>query len=281
MAVRNNGTIATQAQAKAAATSREAGSSSRPGTIQQWIKTYKGQFARALPDVITPERFTRIALSAITSNPSLQECSTESLMGALMTAAQLGLEPNTPLGQAYLIPYNGVCTFQIGYKGMLDLAYRSGQVKSIQAHIVYENDIFEFEYGLNPKLRHIPAMGRRGRMTHAYAVFKLVNDGEGFQVMSEGDILEHAQRYSKSVNRGPWKTDFEGMAKKTVLKMLLKYAPMKSGFARAMSVDETAQIMTEPSGGSELEMQTAYITEDNGTMVDTATGDVVRGGAEK
>ena len=120
----------------------------------------------ALPSVMTPERFSRIALTAINGNPKLQEACVKSPMtflGALMTAAQLGLEPNTPLGQAYLIPYNNTrkvdgafvkvpeVQMQIGYKGLIELAYRSGEVTNIYAEVVYENDkyypIICFEHG--------------------------------------------------------------------------------------------------------------------------------------
>ena len=101
-----------------------------PKTIREYIKTMEPEIAKALPSVITPERFTRITLSALSTTPKLAECSPKSFLGAMMTAAQLGVEPNTPLGQAYLIPFRnkGVleCQFQLGYKGLIDLAYRSG-----------------------------------------------------------------------------------------------------------------------------------------------------------
>ena len=123
-------------------------------TIQQYIKSMEGEIKRALPSVITPERFTRMVLSALSTNPKLAACTPKSFLGAMMSAAQLGLEPNTPLGQAYLIPYRnkGVdeVQFQIGYKGLVDLAYRSGEVEVVQAQTVYENDKFECEYGLEP-----------------------------------------------------------------------------------------------------------------------------------
>ena len=96
-----------------------------------------------------------------------------------MQAAQLGVEPNTPIGQAYLIPYGNQVQFQLGYKGLIDLAYRSGEVQSIQAHEVHENDTFEYELGLNPKLKHVPAMKDRGPVILYYAVIKLKNGGEG------------------------------------------------------------------------------------------------------
>ena len=121
-------------------------------TMQMYIKQMEGEIKKALPSVITPERFTRMVLSAISVNPQLGACTPQSFLGAMMNAAQLGLEPNTPLGQAYILPYRnkGVleAQFQIGYKGLIDLAYRSGEVEVIQSHVVYENDEFECEYGL-------------------------------------------------------------------------------------------------------------------------------------
>lgn len=208
-------------------------------SIKDYIKVYEGEIAKALPSVMTPERFTRIALSAVSNTPKLGSCTPQSFLGAMMNAAQLGLEPNTPLGQAYLIPYGNQCQFQIGYKGLLDLAYRSGEVKMIDAQTVYENDEFEYELGLDPKLKHVPAMKDRGNPIYFYAVVKLVNGGYNFQVMSIDDVKAHGKKYSKTFNNGPWQTNFEEMAKKTVLKKALKYAPLKTEFVRQVSEDES------------------------------------------
>lgn len=118
-------------------------------TIPDMVKAMMPEIKKALPSVITPERFTRIALSALNNTPQLQQCTPMSFLAALMNAAQLGVEPNTPLGQAYLIPYknkgNLECQFQLGYKGLIDLAYRNGQMQTIQAQAVYENDWFYWQ----------------------------------------------------------------------------------------------------------------------------------------
>lgn len=207
------------------------------------LKRMHTQIEKALPSVITPERFTRIALTAYSRNEKLQECTAESFLGSMMQAAQLGVEPNTPLGQAYLIPYRnkGVMEvqFQFGYRGMIDLAYRSGEVQNIQAHEVYENDTFEYELGLDPKLRHVPALKDRGEVILYYAVFKLTNGGVGFEVMSKEDVEAFAKKKSKTYGTGPWQSDFDAMAKKTLVKRLLKFAPLKSDFVRAVTADET------------------------------------------
>ena len=207
------------------------------------LKRMHTQIEKALPSVITPERFTRIALTAYSRNEKLQECTPKSFLGSMMQAAQIGVEPNTPLGQAYLIPYRnkGVMEvqFQLGYRGMIDLAYRSGEVQNIQAHEVYENDTFEYELGLEPKLRHIPALKDRGEVILYYAVFKLTNGGVGFEVMSKEDVEAFAKKKSKTYGTGPWQSDFDAMAKKTLVKRLLKFAPLKSDFVRAVTADET------------------------------------------
>lgn len=214
-------------------------------TIPDMVKAMEPEIKKALPSVLTPERFTRIALSALNNTPQLQKCTPMSFIAALLNAAQLGLEPNTPLGQAYLIPYKnkGVleCQFQIGYKGLIDLAYRNGQMQTIQAQAVYENDFFEYEYGLEPKLVHRPVSQERGEVTYFYGIFRTVNGGFGFSVMSKFDMDSYAKTYSKAFSSeySPWKTSYDEMAKKTVIKQALKYAPIKTDFQRALSTDET------------------------------------------
>lgn len=214
-------------------------------SIVDMVKALEPEIRRALPTVLTPERFTRMALSAINNTPKLAECSPMSFIAALMNAAQLGLEPNTPLGQAYLIPYKNKgkmeCQFQIGYKGLIDLAYRTGQMQIIQAQTVYEFDLFEYEYGLNPKLIHRPGDGDRGEPTYYYGLFRTVNGGYGFEVMNKAAMDAFAAKYSQSYSSAysPWTGNYEAMALKTVLKKALKYGPIKSDFQKAVSMDES------------------------------------------
>lgn len=216
-------------------------------SIADLIKAMQPEIKKALPDVITPERFTRMALSALNTIPKLQECTQMSFLAALMNAAQLGLEPNTPLGQAYLIPYNNKgtleCQFQIGYRGLIDLGYRNPQMQIITAQAVYENDEFEYALGLNPRLEHRPALENRGEVRLFYGLFKLVNGGFGFEVMSREAVDTYARTYSRSFDSSysPWKTNYEAMAKKTVIKQALKYAPVKADFSKALSVDGTVK----------------------------------------
>ena len=266
---------------KAAARNNGALEKKRPSTMQDYIKTMEKEIAKALPSVITPERFTRITLSALSANPKLGECSPKSFLGAMMTAAQLGVEPNTPLGQAYLIPFKNKgqleCQFQLGYKGLIDLAYRSGEVSIIQAHVVYENDEFTFELGLNPDLKHKPAKENRGEPIWFYAIFKTKDGGYGFEVMSVQDVRVHAKKYSQAYGSdySPWAKNFEEMAKKTVLKRVLKYAPLKSDFVRQVASDET--IKTEISADM-YETPNQFIDVDYEVVpdgVNAETGEVI------
>lgn len=256
-------------------------SAQKQPTMQDYIKRMQGEIAKALPSVLTPERFTRITLSALSTDQKLQECTPQSFLGAMMTAAQLGLEPNTPLGQAYLIPYKNhgrpECQFQLGYKGLIDLCYRGGEVSTVQAHTVYANDEFEYELGLEPKLRHVPAKRDRGEPTCFYAMFRTRSGGYGFEVMSIDDVRAHARRYSKSYGSGPWQTNFEEMAKKTVLKRVLKYAPLKTEFVRGISADET--IKTRLDEDMLALPNEAYI-ETDGVAVDKETGEVMEDGSD-
>lgn len=247
-------------------------------TMKAYVKAMESGIKAALPSALTPERFTRIVFTALSTTPQLNQCTPQSFLGAMMTAAQLGLEPNTPLGQAYLIPFKnkGVleAQFQLGYKGLIDLAYRSGEVELVQAQCVYENDEFKCKFGLEPELEHIPADHDRGELVKVYALFKTKSGGFGFEVMSVDDVKAHAKKYSQSYNSSfsPWTRNFEEMAKKTVLKKCLKYAPLKSEFARGISADETIKTDLDKEM-YEVPDQTYFEAE--AVEVDTETGEVV------
>lgn len=260
-------------------------------TMKDWINKSQKAIAKALPSTITPERFTRMATTAVTMNPDLGKCTPASFIGAMLQAAALGLEPNTPLGQAYIIPFNNgkngnkEAQFQIGYRGLIELAHRSGEFKSIEAHVVYENDDFEYELGLEPKLKHKPAMKDRGEIVWVYAVYKLQSGGFGFEVMSKADINKHREKYSKAKGFSPWETAWEGMAKKTVIKQALKYAPLKSEFVKAMTnEDVTLNFKEELADTEEFVMpdeDSRYADEavdvEDVITVDPETGEVKEG----
>lgn len=257
----------------------------KQATMQGYVKAMEKEIAKALPSVITPERFTRMVFTALSTNPKLQQCTPNSFLGAMMQAAQLGVEPNTPIGQAYLIPYKNKgmleCQFQLGYKGLIDLCNRSGDIKDIQAHEVYENDLFEFEYGLEPKLKHVPTMKDRGEVIAYYAVFHTVNGGYGFEVMSKDDVIKHSQKTSQSYGSSfsPWTKYFDEMAKKTVVKKVLKFAPIKTEFFKALSTDETIKTnitdhMEDMPDETIIDVEAKDVTDEVLNNVDKETGEV-------
>lgn len=207
------------------------------GGIKAIVDKMKPQIVAALTGTaLSPERFTRVILSLISTNPKLANCTQSSFLAAMMSAAQLGLEPNTSLGQAYLIPYGNQCQFQIGYMGMIELAKRSGL--RVKARVVYENDQFEYVYGWDDDIKHYPAQGDRGEPIAYYAIYK-DKDGFGdFVVLSREEVEKHAKRFSKTYNNGSWQTDFNSMALKTAIKQVLKYAPLTVEFRQALVSDE-------------------------------------------
>lgn len=227
---------------KAAGTGTEVKKVSPNKAMEQLMVKMSDQIKKALPQHMSSDRFQRVALTAFGSNPNFLNCEPMSFLAAMMDSAQLGLEPNTPLGQAYLIPYGNKVQFQVGYKGLLELALRSGKIKSLYAHEVRENDKFEVKYGLHQDLVHEPVLkGERGDVIGYYAVYHLDTGGHSFVFMTRDEVLAHAKGKSKTFNKGPWQTDFDAMAKKTVIKQLLKYAPLSIEMQRAVSSDETVK----------------------------------------
>lgn len=211
-------------------------------TLNALLKRMGPEIQRALPKHMDADRIARIALTAVRTTPKLLECDQTSFLAAIMQSAQLGVEPNTGLGQAYLIPYGKNVQFQLGYKGLIDLAVRSGQYKAIYAHEVYENDEFEFQYGLHKDLIHKPSTSPEGEPIGYYAVYHLKNGGYDFVYWTKERIDQHAQKFSQAVQKGwtsPWKTNFDAMAKKTVLKEVLKYAPKSIELQKTIEADST------------------------------------------
>jgi recombination protein RecT len=227
----------------------------------------KAQMQLALPKHMTADRLARIALTEMRKVPKLAQCDQTSFLGAIMQVAALGLEPGGALGHAYLIPFDKKknvggqwvvdkteVQLVIGYRGMIDLARRSGQIVSLSARIVYENDKFTYTYGLEETLEHVPHEGTNpGAMTHVYAVAKLVGGGVQFEVMSRAKVekirdesqgykaaVESAKRYKKDKIDSPWTSHFDEMAKKTVIRMLFKYLPVSIEIQRAVGLDEQA-----------------------------------------
>jgi recombination protein RecT len=222
--------------------------------IAYLLQQKKGELAKMLPKTLSIDRLLKVAQIAATTTPALAKCDVPSLVGAIGQCAQMGLEPNTVLGHAYLVPFstkrkdgagnerwvNSVQVI-IGYKGLIDLARRSGQIISIAAHEVCQNDHFELVYGLDEKLNHTPAMGDRGEVIGFYAVAKLKDGGYSFEFMSHHQVLDIMKATQSGGKYGPWKDHFTEMGRKTVIRRLAKYLPLSIEFQTAVALDNQAE----------------------------------------
>ena len=256
-AIGGNQVAVPQPQAKSPATQRR-DLLMDPKTIQK--------FATALPRGIDPNRFARVIWTEVRKNPLLIEADAGSLLSSCITAAQLGLEVGSHLGQCYLVPFNkNVKTPEgwkqvphaqliIGYRGLITLARKSGEMVSLNAYVVHEKDQFSYQLGLHPDIQHVPSPeADPGPMTYVYAVANFVGGGVQFEVLSRAEIekirnesqgyksaMKTAQKHGKNPDN-PWVNHFESMARKTAIRRLSKYLPLSVEAARAVAVDEAAE----------------------------------------
>ncbi len=224
----------------------------RPQTLADQIKSMEQQFAMAAPKGMEATQLVRDALTCLRQTPKLAQCTPQSVLGSLMTCAQLGLRPGV-LGHAYLIPFydrragGDVAQLVIGYQGLVELAHRSGQIQSLIARTVYEHDHFDVDYGLEDKLVHKPYMGGdKGQPVAYYAVAKFTTGGHAFYVMSHPEMLDYRDRFAKSKKFGPWVDSFEAMAHKTCVRQLSKWMPKSTELATAISADESVRVDLAP-----------------------------------
>ena len=202
------------------------------------------KIAAVMPKHMSEDRMFQLAMSAYNSTPQLAECSTVSVLSCIMKCAALGMEPSAVdgLGRAYILPFrNGKtrrmeATFILGYKGMIDLARRSGEVESISARAVYEGDEFRYAYGLNEDLYHVP-MHKSDQLTYAYCIARFKDGGHYFIVLSRKEI-EAARKASKAGNNGPWVTNYDAMAVKTAIRRAFPYLPVSIVAQEAAAADE-------------------------------------------
>jgi recombination protein RecT len=196
---------------------------------------YKKQLAAALPKGLTADRMVRVVLTAINRQPKLLECTKESMWQSVLDCASLGLFPDA-LGRAYLVPYGPKCQLIIGYKGLIDLMYRSDRISMIQTGVVHKGDHWVYERGLEPKLEHRPCE-TPGAWTHVYTIVHLKGcDRPSVEVMTRNEVMSVKNR-SKAAGSGPWVTDEEAMAIKTCIRRHSKVLPMSAEVAQAMDAD--------------------------------------------
>ncbi len=213
-------------------------------TIRGFLESRKGAIAEVLPRHLTPERLLKVMLGSIHKTPTLQECTPSSLLHCMITAAELGLEPGGALGHAYLVPFKDrereitTCTLIIGYRGLIELARRTGDLIQVEAHVVHEHDAFRVSFGLTPTLDHSPKLdGDPGKPKAVYMIARSKGGGAHVEVMTWAEVLKIRAR-SRSASKGPWVTDEEEMGKKTVVRRGMKYLPMSAEFARAIEHDD-------------------------------------------
>jgi recombination protein RecT len=256
----------------------------KPTNIHGFLETYKSEIARALPRHMTADRMARIALTEFRKNPALMKCDPATLFGAVIQCSQLGLEPGGTMGHAYLIPFENRkrgttdVQFILGFRGMLDLARRSGQIVSISAREVCANDTFSYRYGIDETIEHVPADGNRGELTHVYAVAKLKDGGVQFEVLTRAQIEEirdNSQGYKTAVryNRtdSPWISHFTEMAKKTAIRRLFKYLPVSIEIQRAVGLDEAGEEGFSQDNGFVIEGVATSVPQET---IDEETGEI-------
>lgn len=214
--------------------------SSLPPTLQMLTDPRtEAEVAKALPPGLDVKRFLRVARTAVQANPTLLRCEPRSIIAAVHKAAAYGLDVG-PIGQAYLVPYGNQAQLVIGYRGMLALARRSGELASIEAREVKENDFFEYEYGLEPKLKHVPAMHDRGEVVCYYGLARFTSGGFYMLVVDLETIEEHRQQSATAnSDRSPWKTHPLGMARKTCIRMMEPYLPLTTEAGEAFATDDS------------------------------------------
>lgn len=253
-----------QPDAKTALTTRRENGGVAQNTIADQIRAMERQYQAAMPKGGKAAQLVRDALTALRMTRNLGQCEPASVLGSLMTCAQLGLRPGV-LGHAWLLPFwdgrnkGYKAQLVIGYQGLIELAHRSGQIKSLTARTVYANDEFDVRYGLDDTLIHKPAMfdadgnsAERGHPIAYYAVVKFTNGGYAFYVMTQREMESYRDRNATAKTRdgkvfGPWVDHFEGMAHKTVIRQLAKYMPKSTQLATALVADEGVRVDLTPS----------------------------------
>ena len=227
-------------------------------TPQQKMGALKVALEKSLPNIqaiaarhLTPERLVKVVLGAASRQPLILDCTPVSVVKAVLQAAELGLEPGSSLGEFWLVPYKNGKTGQReaqgipGYRGLIALARRTGEIANLYAEAVFKGDTFEVELGLNPSLRHVPDYDSEERedpknLSFVYAVARFKDGSFQFTVLSRKQV-DALRRRSKASDSGPWVTDFEEMAKKTAIRRLSKYLPMSVEMAKALELQARAE----------------------------------------
>lgn len=249
------------------------------GGFDALLKRYWPRISAVMPKHMNPDRMFQLAISCYNQTPKLNQCTPETVLSCLMKCSALGMEPSAVdgLGRAYILPFFNKktgrmeATLILGYKGMIDLARRSGEIKDISARVVHAGDEFEYEYGLTEGLRHVPSTepvdGRP--MTHVYMVAHFKDGGHYMDVMSKAEV-DIIRKRSKSPNSGPWVTDYEAMARKTVIRRAFPYLPVSVETEQDVAADDTTPAVYDDDG-----IQLFPDSVEVPSNVDAETGEIV------
>jgi len=213
-------------------------------TVDQMLMKSADQIQKVLPITMQSERFIRVALTTIRKSPKLQQCNPLSVCSAIMQAAQLGLEFSDAMGHAYLVPYGNEATLLIGYRGLIELARRSGHIRKMESRVVYEGDFFDYDFGIESKLVHRPC-GKSTNVVHFYAIAFLADGSHQFEVMSKEQIDEHRDKFARK-GSDAWGKSYEEMGRKTVVRRLLKMLPLSTDLANAIELEADQYDRHEP-----------------------------------
>ena len=225
-----------------------------------------------MPHHLTPARMTSLVLNCLRKTPKLLDCTQASLFSSIAQASTLGLEMDGTLGQAYLVPYGRECTLIVGYKGLISLMRRSGEISTITLETVHAGDAFEFQLGDDPFIKHIPSddPDREGqKITHAYCVVTLKDGGRQRSVWGRAKLDEHMKRHSPSYSKSdsPWKTSFSTMCKKTVVRDMVNrgLVPVSAELQRMTMQEEIVEsevngvVINSQGAGSKMQIATSTL----------------------
>lgn len=242
------------------------------GDFKALLESQWSKISAVAPKHMSRDRLFQLAVSAYNQTPELADCSAVSVLSCVMKCAALGMEPSAVdgLGRAYILPFfnrktqRKEATFILGYRGMIDLARRSGQIRDISARAVYEGDEFDYSFGLDEHLVHVPADVEHSpqTLTHVYLVVHFKDGGHYIDVMSKGEV-ERVRMRSKSKDTGPWSTDYEAMACKSVVRRGFKFLPVSVEAMEAEASDETT-----PAMGDFYEGVPANVDAETGEVVE-------------
>ena len=231
-------------------------------SIVKLIEQRREVYAGLIPGKYDVNRFVSCALMAIQMNTKLQQCEAKSVLKAIGECARYGLEPNSPLSEAALVPYGNKVEFLIEYRGLLKLAWNSGLMKCIEYDKICEHDSYEYTKGFKSVFEHKPLLvGDRGKTIAYYAYAEMISGGHAMVLMSTEEIRSHGKHFSKSYkfSSSPWQTDFDAMAIKTVLRQLLDKKVPKGGNSHAKLMQEA--VHSEDFPDSVKERRSSMITK--------------------